>query len=231
MLVVSANGAQADVELQINEKHYRFEENPRLSNVLSFVANQDDWYWPNAGLFRLDSNEFLIFKQQLINNLNNEESSISEIARNLLLKQINSWNLADRVAIDIDFDLARYNPKHNPIIEDGKYVLNLSKRGGQLFVFGAIKQEANLSYEENSCLSDVIGHVDKFEFADNSYVYVISPTGVISRAPVAYWNQQCTLVLPGSQIYIPVQENQFFPSIRKINEAVAQLAVNRKLFP
>ncbi|GAB5382366.1 MAG: hypothetical protein Alis3KO_38250 [Aliiglaciecola sp.] len=221
----------ANVELQINDKHYRFEENPRISDVLSIVEQEQEWYWHTSKLFKLNSDKALSKKQNLVNALSNGESHISEIARNLLLTQVKSWDLADRVVIDIDYDLARFSLKNNPVMEDGKFLLMLSTRNRPLYVFGAVEVEESLTYQENTCIEDTVGSLQKASFADSNYVYVISPNGLISRTPIAYWNSQCTLVMPGSQIYIPVQENQFFPSIQETNEAVARLAINRKFMP
>ena len=218
----------AQVDISINDKNIIYDANPRLAEVLETVANDMPWYWPSAQLFKLKVTEVELQRQALIKLLEqNEGSDEQAIAHRTLMKQIKSWHLGDRISIKIDYDLARYSLNYNPRIENGKYLLTLSKRPTKLEVFGAVAAPISITYVENKCVKDLLNSITRLENADLNQVYIIAPTGKIDIAPVAYWNHHCVIPMPGSAIYIPLQENQWFEHAKIINQKVSSLALNR----
>lgn len=226
VLLFHTSNSYAKVQIEINGVAYSYQNNPRLDEVLSPVVNQNNWYWPSAKLFKTDNAAIEAQRIALIKLL----SSYGEKQRKeqqAIIDQIKNWHLADRVKIKIDFDLARFSLTNNPKFEDGSFVLTLSKRPNFLTLFGALPKPGTLPFPENKCVRDLLAHVDKLPNADHDHVYVISPNGNIDKVPIAYWNQLCFVPMPGSMVYVPLRENQWFTEATDINQQVAELAINR----
>ncbi|MEP4892434.1 MAG: capsule biosynthesis GfcC family protein [Aliiglaciecola sp.] len=217
----------SQVEVTVDNKVLSFVENPRLSQVLEPIDLKPNWYWRSAQLFKLDSDLAENNKRNLIDQLISVSQSNDSTALTPLISQIESWQLAQRIDIHIDYDLARFVLRYNPLFEDGKYELKLTKRQSSLFIFGAVSQPQTLAYENNQCIETIVAKIDKLEIADANFVYAIQPDGVIRKLPIAYWNQECQQVMPGSQLYIPLAEFQWFSENTQLNQLVAELAVNR----
>ena len=221
--------SRAEVEVTVNKTVYSYTANPRLSDVLAPLAFQESWYWPSTQLFRSNTTQARELRQQIAkmlaiqSNQNNKQQSIYTA----IVKQLENWEVADRIAIEIDFELARISPKNNPLIEDGLYQILLSKRPTNIQVFGALDSELDLPYINNTCVEDIISKIALSDYADKSYVYVISLQGQIEKSPIAYWNNKCTILAPGSLIYIPLQESLFSKAHGTINNQILALAVNR----
>jgi len=221
---------RAEVELILNNTHYSFPTNPRLVDALNPIALQEQWYWPQSKLFKTNTNRSQVLRGQIIKMLRIESASNNtrKSSYQNLINQINAWKVADRVNINIDFELARISLSDNPRFEDGQYRMILSKRPTQLHVFGAVNSAVDLPYPNNTCLKDILSNVSLADIADNSHVYLISPQGKAEKFPSAYWNSElCTMPMPGSSIYVPLQESLFSKVPSTINTQIAELAVNR----
>jgi flagellar biosynthesis protein FliQ len=53
--LICINVSVAQVQVQINEDVYSFNLAPRLAEVLTPVANSNEWYWPSAQLYNLNA--------------------------------------------------------------------------------------------------------------------------------------------------------------------------------
>ncbi|GAA6185053.1 capsule biosynthesis GfcC family protein [Aliiglaciecola sp. NS0011-25] len=221
------NYANSQVEVTVNGNILNFAENPRLNQVLESIALEQNWYWRASQLFKLDSDIAEKSRQELVKQLSVKSKVADSATFNQLIKQIESWTLAQRIDIAIDYDLARFQLNHNPLFDDGKYRLTLSKRMTTLFIFGAVSQPSTIEYENNQCIENIVAQISKTESADANIVYAIQPDGVIRQLPVAYWNQKCHQVMPGTQLYIPLVESQWFADNSQLNQLIAELAVNR----
>lgn len=229
LCLICINVSVAQVKVQVNDYIYNFDRAPRMVDVLTPVANSEDWYWPNAQLFNLNAASVEQQRQGLIQALRKEHGAnkAKQEAYEALINQLSAWRLADHIQIKIDFDLARVSPKHNPRFDKGEYLLLLSTRPNTLDVFGAVINPGTLKQTNNTCVKDILADVSRLKSADDNQVYIISPTGQIEIAPIAYWNHRCVVPMPGSSIYIPLQENQWFKQASVINRQVAALALNR----
>jgi hypothetical protein len=219
----------AKVEVTINETVYTYSTNPRLSDVLRPVAFQESWYWPNTQLFSRNTNQAQELRQQIVKMLaiQSKENKKHQAIYGNIAKQLENWEIADRVAIQIDYELSRISPKNNPLFEDGLYQVFLTKRPTNIKVFGAIDKELVLPFKNNTCVKDIVSTITFSDYADKSYVYLISPQGQIEKSPIAYWNNKCTIPMPGSALYVPLQENFFSKVHGVINRDILALAVDR----
>lgn len=228
VLLFSA-ASHAVVEVTINKTMYTFTGNPRIVDVLQPIALKEQWYWPESKLFRSNTEKSQDLRSQIVKMLAKEGDTKQEyesLYQNIV-SQIESWEVGDRVKIKIDFELARISAKHNPRMENGQYKIFLAKRPTTLYVFGAVKNAFELPYRNNTCVEDIISSMEFTAVAAKSYVYLISPQGKVDKSPIAYWNSQCTLPMPGSMIYVPLQESFFSHAQTMINTKITELAVNR----
>lgn len=221
----------ANVHVLIDGKRYAYPANPRLADVLAPVALEGDWYWAGAGLYKLGDEYHSKDRKVIIKKLN--ELKVRNAERHSeyqsFIQQIESWQLVHRVDIDIDYELARIKISHNPRFENGDYLLNLSPRPDQIQVFGAIEESVELTYSNNTCIENYLKQLSKSNIASVDKVYVIQPNGKVFAVGAAYWNRECLLIMPGSQIYVPIAEHFYFNHIEELNWSIAKLSSNRIL--
>ncbi|OFA32054.1 hypothetical protein BAE46_07390 [Glaciecola punicea] len=221
--------AHAKVEISVNNTAYSYSANPRLAEILAPMSLADDWYWPQSKLFRTNTGKSQALRSEIIEILFQQKQNDGKhgLVYNDMSDQIIMWDIADFVPLTIDFDLARVSAEHNPLVENGQYRIFLSKRASSVYVFGALEKDVNLPYKNDTCIEAFSAEVAYSDLADKSHIYVISAQGQITKKPIAYWNTQCTLLMPGAMIYIPLRESLFSPQHRIINSKMAELAVNR----
>lgn len=223
----------ANVLININGSNYSYNENPRLEQVLAPIALQSNWYWPSAQLFDLDDANIELKRDELIQLIKQDAAANVEFANDyqILIEQIQTWTLADRVNIDIDFDLARFSIEHNPKFENGRYLLTVSTRPERVYIFGAVKEAGYRDFSENTCVTNVLAKIERLDSADTNSLYLISPNGNVEKAPIAYWNRACVVPMPGSLIYVPIQESSWSADMAQMNKMVTSLALNKVQVP
>lgn len=219
------------VTVQINQQQLQFEHLPRLVDVLQPVALQKDWYWPASALFRLDAEQPERLRQQLLQRLTQltgkwqqHSAYVDTIAQ--LGFQLQQWQLAERVNIDIDYDLARLRPGKNPQFEPGYYQLTLSARPAFVSVIGVARSEP-ITHHGNTSVSLYAQHLRLLPGASKDWLYILQPDGVVLKAGVANWNAQHQEVMPGSQLFVPFDTSFFGKEFSDINQSIIQLARHR----
>lgn len=222
---------EAQVKVQIHDQIFQFEKNPRMLDVLANVASKNAIYWHGAKLFRVSDHEVENKRISVINDLAKQGKKNSKFKSEYqsLINQIKSWELADYIEVDIDFDRSRFEEKYNPRFDDGNYLLDIGKRPESLYIFGLVEQPKNIQYENNQCLSEILDKLDKTSYADKTFVYLLSPSSEFKRINIAYWSKECVLPEPGSQIFVPLRENQIFLTNSRLNKEILELSINRLL--
>jgi hypothetical protein len=224
-----ALSVKANVSIQLNNQLQQFEHNPRLAEVLAKVATDKQWYWPAAALYRLDSSQTEQQRYNIIEKLKLLRLSLSEqhgAQVTYLIEQIKLWQLADRVNVAIDFDGAQMNANNNPRFENGSYRLDLILRPTAAQVIGLTTQSLSVDLTEAQCAHQYIHQLVPY-LANKDFVYLIQPNGISKKIGIAYWNANCVDIMPGSQIFLPLAESQFFHENRLLNEQIVALAKNR----
>jgi hypothetical protein len=220
---------QAEVTVVINSEEFVFSDNPRLTEVLTPVAQKRHWYWPGSALFRLDGVRAVQQRREVLASLTviEQETNVA-LANNIqhLKLQIQTWQLADRIEQTIDFDLARLDPNFNPRFEDGSYLLILKERPKTIEVFGLTENPTTLRLEHGTCLAKQL-HKTYSDLQNKDLIYITQADSTVINYGIAYWNKSCVDVMPGSQIFLPFAESQFSESNRKLNYTIASLAKNR----
>tara|TARA_R110000868_G_scaffold344007_1_gene604980 strand:+ start:1297 stop:2016 length:720 start_codon:yes stop_codon:yes gene_type:complete len=228
-LLSTAFFAQAKVSIQVNHEMFYFAENPRLVDILSEVTGDNPWFWPASRLYRLNSSE----AEQQRNDIVSELKFISISANKELIEQIHTlineiqqWPLADRVDIIIDYDAAQMNANNNPRFENGDYLLELSLRPTATRIFGLSLPSLPVNMSDDQCAHHYIQNKN-IKLANYDSAYIIQANGQTKKIGIAYWNQKCVELMPGSEIYLPLPESQFSEKYRTLNQKIAMLAKNR----
>jgi len=221
--------ADANVTVKINSEIYSYVSEPRLLEVLEPVALKQNWYWPSAKLFRAEQSAVQQRRNEIFQHLSELSQSNADKSAEFetLIGQLRDWQLAERVLLNIDFELTRFSLQHNPKFESGAYLMSLTSRPNTLYVFGAVNEDFKLPLPNNQCLRDTLAGTQKLSIADKNVVYLILPSGSFQKVPIAYWNHQCVIAPPGALIYVPIAENQWSEQMSSLNQSIASLAKNR----
>lgn len=229
VIVLWSTWGVAKVEVTIADQIYTYDANPRLSDVLKPIALKNDWYWASAAIFKLESNDMTPIRIQAIQKLAQlgQQDKANRANYQNVIDQLKSWKLANRIGSEIDYEMARIRLNKNPAFENGKYFISLSTRPKYVHVNGAITKQVSLNFEENTCVEAYLEQISLLDIASKDFVYVIQPNGSLRSVGVAYWNKQCVLIMPGSQIYVPLVESPIFSDIATLNKSVTKLLSNR----
>ncbi len=233
MLTLMATFSVAEVSIKLNNQQYRFQQPVRLSQVLSIVADNQSWYWPASGFFRLDESvepqraEVLNLIDQLAMEL--EPSDERAMGLQALRQQVESWKLAKRIQRPVNYDLARVNMAHNPKLLDGNYLISLTPRPNMVYLSGLVKTPGPYQHLAGANVHQYIQNIKLRDDAEPDFVYVITPAGRVQKIETAYWNREYVQLMPKSQLYVPIFSYLLTPSLSELNQKVAELAVHRVL--
>ncbi|MCS4308797.1 hypothetical protein M2404_003159 [Rheinheimera pacifica] len=224
----------AAVTVDINGNRRQFDANPRLHEVLAPVALQSNWYWPAAALYQLNSDQPEQLRQQLLQQiaqLKQQNAADSDFFTTMesLERQLASWRLAKRIAMPIDYDLARVRPEFNPRFDNGAYLLQLKQRPASVYLFGALSSEMTVTHRGAAAAADYIISAQPTPLADVAELILLQPNGKVQAAGAAYWNHAHIEAMPGAQVFIPLQSQLFSSQLDILNKRLLELASHRVL--
>ncbi len=222
---------KAMVSVQINENLYHFSELPRIDEVLAHQALEHNWYWPSTALFELGDldlesrRKVILAKLDKLKTNHLAEQQIFDAISNLQ-SQINQWQLAKRIILPINYDLARISPENNPRFEAGNYLLKLQLRSESITAFGLVKMPTTIEHKGGSSFNYYVTDMKILSVANNSELYIIQPDGKVNKAGYAYFNQSSPDIMPGSRIFVPFKSELFSTELDAINQEIVELAIN-----
>lgn len=229
-----AAAANAAVLVTINKQLYQYDTNPRLVEVLAPEALSNNWYWPAAALYRLDSvvpqqlrTELLALVEQLSFKYQHNTAMLQTLAT--VKRQVTTWDLAKRIMIKIDYDAARLRPEFNPRFDDGEYLLRLSARPPRVHAFGAVTNPGPITHQSTAAIAQYVSSIKPAEMAELTNIIVLQPDGTTHTVGVVYWNQTHIEAMPGAQLFLPLKASLFNPEIEQLNQLLLKLAVHRVL--
>ncbi|MCH8538313.1 MAG: capsule biosynthesis GfcC family protein [Alkalimonas sp.] len=240
-LVIGTSQLKADspdiiVQVQAKtEQWLAYSEPPRLTQVLSQVDDVSDLYWPAATLFAMNHADIenkrdsvLLQLQRLEQHWQQQNQAAYVVHLQNLRQQMAEWQLAYRVPVAVDYDLARIRPEHNPKLDPGQYRLILPTRSEHIRVVGQLPYERLLAHRG---ASSVRSYLEELSLRDHnaSWVFVIQVDGQLDKVGVAYWNKQRYELKPGSQLFIPMADAMLPREFRSLNQDIAELLVHRML--
>jgi len=226
--------AVAEVTVIINKQAFEFENPVRLNKILEPVAQGGDWYWPVSAIYDLTRTDAEREKASVLSeirrllNLYRDDKDMQQ-ALTGFYEQVGSWTVATRILAPVSYNRARLFPQHNPMFQEGKYLIRISPRPDINHVLGAVKEPGAYKLRGNTAIYTTANSIALLAEADNSYVTVITPMGQLETHGAAYWNVDFAQIVPGSQIYVPISPRFFDSRLAQLNERIAKLAVHRIL--
>lgn len=224
--------ASPAVTFNIAGQIYTFDQPVRLATVLSIVEQKPSLYWANAEIYQLNAPKVeqqraAILKQ--LASLIREQTSDSPEYHQLsaLYQDIGSWQLMRRLNIVVDYDQARLNPKRNPQFNTGEYYIRLKERSQAIHVSGLVEEAVSVPFNSEYTVTDYIDTARLAKNAHRDFAYLLEPDGNVKKLGIAYWNRQYVRPMPGSEIFVPLQDALFFDRIDSLNDSIAQLMMHR----
>ncbi|MEF1171093.1 capsule biosynthesis GfcC family protein [Vibrio sinaloensis] len=200
-----------------------------FTDVIALQGATQPTIYPLANqLFNLDKQfQADVEKQEVLEQLKAlaDRQVISAEAAGVLKQQIQSWDVAYREKIDLDFDQIRTDAADNPMLQ-GNYELMTPKRTRTLSFEGALYTPQNVEFDESLSLSDYLSRLNLLKSAAPSYAWVIYPDGNFVRSGYAYWNSQNTSLTPGSVIFIGFNSSN--KEVQQLEQQIVQLITMRR---
>jgi hypothetical protein len=241
-LFISSSQLQAaapEVIVQVqteSEQWMAYAEPPRLTQIFSQLEDVSKVYWPAAALFATNRpviehkrRAVLQQLQRLEQHWQQENQAAYVVSLQSLTQQMTEWQLAYRVPVVVDYDLARILPEHNPRLDPGQYHLLLPTRSESIRVLGQVPYERLLLHRGASSVNAYLNELTSVRDHNPSWVYVIQASGQLDKVGVAYWNKQHYELMPGSQLFIPMADSMLPGDFRSLNQDIAELLVHRML--
>ncbi|MCB5226048.1 capsule biosynthesis GfcC family protein [Alishewanella sp. 16-MA] len=229
LLILSIHNVSASVTISINQQKFEYEQAPRLADAISPIAFDKAWYWPASRLYKLQPSDELP-KQQVLTLLNQLQQTANHPAKRVfmaLAADIQNWQIAERISIAIDYDLARANPALNPRFESGVYQLNIETRPDYVLVVGAINSSVRMAHKAATPVKNYILKSAFSEVADKQRINIIQPNGKVIEVGVQHWNAEHIEVMPGSIIFVPFAAGLYSSELAELNKQLLALLVNR----
>lgn len=222
--LITAPMAMADGSITykgvIND-HQPFFGNASLGLASAKLLTNHEIYWPAAMIRRTDSmNEKLALKAEVINwldYLSSKKPSYSKV-----LTDIKAFKPFGRLPARVDPDAIRLRKTYNPLLA-GDYTIQTSMRPDHFKVIGATNQAPIIMLDAHPATSELIDRSKILPIADPDYLYIISPDGNTEKTGYAYWNNRIREILPGSIVYIPIDENQLPDNSKSLNTMIVNL--------
>ena len=224
--------AATAVTFNVAGQIYTFDQPVRLATVLSIVEQKPTQYWANAAVYELNAPEIVQQQADILQQLAaliREQSKGSSEYRQLsaFYQEIGSWQLMRRLNVIVDYDQARLNPARNPQFNSGEYYIRFKDRSQVIRLSGMVAQATTLPFKTEYTVTDYIDHVVVAASAHRDFAYLLEPDGDVRKLGIAYWNRQHVQPMPGSEIFIPLQDELFFDRIGPLNDKIAQLMMHR----
>lgn len=232
----SAYAVPLSVELPQQQVKFEYPQPVSLEQLLGDVhkkaiEQQQDYQPWQAQLFEL-SKQSLIDKQkqQIFAKLQQLQADYPQSGASQILQQLQAMQFQYRHQVSLDYDYVQSQLNANPILQ-GQFQLNLFRRDNAVYFFGAVKKPQLFAHKARWYLSDYFQHIGslKLASADNSYAYVVQPTGEVQTAQYGGWNFQPHFIAPGALVWVPFTD---LPSeYQSLNAEIAQLLSNKVSHP
>lgn len=125
----------------------------------------------------------------------------SKASMALLEQQINRWDVGYREFINLDYDAIRITPQNNPQLK-GNFELITPKRPKTIHIEGLLFVPVTKPFIGGLTVADYLKQTTLLSSANSSNVWVIYPDGHTKKVGYAYWNDEQTILAPGSIIFV-----------------------------
>ncbi|MGY5958931.1 capsule biosynthesis GfcC D2 domain-containing protein [Kosakonia sp. BK9b] len=118
-----------------------------------------------------------------------------------LRRQLEDMKITGRQIVPLDPDYIRLHRLSNRPLQ-GEYSLWVGPQPTTITVVGLISSPGKKPFTPGR---DVVSYLDEMSLlsgAERSYAWVVYPTGLTQKVPVAYWNRRHVEPMPGSVIFV-----------------------------
>jgi hypothetical protein len=182
----------------------------RLSAVLQEAKSRTSFgsYSEGNKLFNLNNQaQIERIKQESIQSLNTLMAMANyERLATSLLAMVKSKHYAYRELISLDLDQIRLDSAQDPLLS-GHYQLSMMPRPKTIAIVGAITEPTVANYSPELTVMNYLQLVTLRQGSSKSYAWVISPQGHSVKVGTSYWNNEHTAILPGSIIFVGLEES------------------------
>ncbi|MES0333131.1 capsule biosynthesis GfcC family protein [Citrobacter sedlakii] len=173
---------------------------PRLANS----------WWPGAVISEEQATATALRQQQALvarlAALSAEESGDDAAAINTLRQQIQALKITGRQHITLDPDVARVSERGNPPLQ-GNYTLWVGAQPTEVTLFGLLSRPGKQPFMPGRDVTHYLDGQNLLSGADRSYAWVVYPDGRSQKVPVAYWNKRHVEPMPGSIIFVGLDDS------------------------
>lgn len=173
---------------------------PRLANS----------WWPGAVISEEQATSTALRQQQALvarlAALSAEESGDDAAAINTLRQQIQALKITGRQHITLDPDVVRVSERGNPPLQ-GNYTLWVGAQPTEVTLFGLLSRPGKQPFMPGRDVTHYLDGQNLLSGADRSYAWVVYPDGRSQKVPVAYWNKRHVEPMPGSIIFVGLDDS------------------------
>lgn len=173
---------------------------PRLANS----------WWPGAVISEEQATATALRQQQALvarlAALSAEESGDDAAAINTLRQQIQALKITGRQHITLDPDVVRVSERGNPPLQ-GNYTLWVGAQPTEITLFGLLSRPGKQPFMPGRDVTHYLDGQNLLSGADRSYAWVVYPDGRSQKVPVAYWNKRHVEPMPGSIIFVGLDDS------------------------
>lgn len=193
---------------------------PRLAN---------NW-WPGAVISEEKATaEALAQKQALTGRLaalSADASGDNAAALNALRQQIQALKVTGRQLVNLDPDIVRVSERGNPPLQ-GNYTLWVGGQPTEVTLFGLISRPGKQPFMPGRDVASYLEGQNRLSGADRSYAWVVYPDGRTQKVPVAYWNQRHVEPMPGSLIFVGLDDSFWSSEPEALNADILHTLMQR----
>lgn len=193
---------------------------PRLANS----------WWPGAVISEEKATaEALAQKQALTGRLaalSADASSDNAAALNALRQQIQALKVTGRQLVNLDPDIVRVSERGNPPLQ-GNYTLWVGGQPTEVTLFGLISRPGKQPFMPGRDVASYLEGQNRLSGADRSYAWVVYPDGRTQKVPVAYWNQRHVEPMPGSLIFVGLDDSFWSSEPEALNADILHTLMQR----
>lgn len=213
-----------------NNTTLQLKDRPRLDQLMTALQAEYDLYWPAARFYRDDPLRHYGFERKrrelllqfgAIKRLLGKDTVPDDFAQ-----LIRTARLAAPVELVLDPDAIAGKDELNMQLDRGDYILRVGKRPKDLEITGFAGQ-SKVRHQYNLTVRDYTLDLAFTELADQSMVYLLSPTLTVTAAGRALWNKSPVQIRPGTVLYIPIDESALPAEFSGINQQIIEFLQHR----
>lgn len=137
--------------------------------------------------------------------LSADASGDDAAAINALRQQVQALKVTGRQPVNLDPDIVRVSERGNPPLQ-GNYTLWVGGQPTDVTLFGLINRPGKQPFMPGRDVVSYLEGQDRLSGADRSYAWIVYPDGRTQKVPVAYWNKRHVEPMPGSIIFVGLDD-------------------------